>query len=321
MVSLQQKYYGAQDKYFTPQDFYAITLESKYLDTKVRSIVWKKEEVSNLIPKDAIAEYKRICKAFKEEEDPFEYVEEYVNMMKKYEDQGIWDLLRNMEKPKPPSNQVDLEFEAEGRADIGFTGLYFVGNPLAVESIEFTIGGQCFDKIYPSITGQFDPIPLLNTVIPNPIYHRIRLRIRFLSENEPLQVCYDRVLLKTIVPRYEALYASTQYMGAETVKKGLVKTTLPFSHPVEFITIFSKAPLTKVTLNLDGLHSLHVPCKGIQNGHTIYEVSFNRLINFSRIDRPVLECTAEEDTIIHPFAKTYNVGQFLNGMVSISFSK
>ena len=325
MSSLQEKYRGAQDAYFIPKGLDPKTFESEYLDTQTKIVSWEKEDIQPSIPEDARAEYTRICRLYKEkladDDDPFFYAEEMAAIMKKYKEQGIWELLKNIDKPVKKKNIVDVELFAEGRGDIGFTGLQFYGDATTVESISLEIGGQRFDKIYPSITGQFDRIQLFDTVVPNPIYHKIWARIVFLKEDVPLEVSYDRVVLKGTLKNYEAFYSSNQYVGAESVKKGKGTIGLPYNHPVESIRILSKDRLTNVVLTFDKHHRLHCPFKGIQNGMYLYEMSFNSLINFSRIENARLEFEAKEDTTMYPFAKTWNVGRFMNGMAGIAFSK
>jgi hypothetical protein len=325
MSSLQEKYRGAQDAYFIPNGLHPKTFESEYLDTQTSIVSWEKEDIQPSIPEDARAEYTRICRLYKEkladDDDPFFYAEEMAAMMKKYKEQGIWELLKNIDKPLKKKNIVTVEFLQKGEENLGFTGLRFAGDPSAVESISLEIGGQRFDKIYPSITGQFDRIQLFDTVVPNPIYHKIWARIVFLKEDVPLEVSYDRVVLKGTLKNYEAIYSSNQYVGAESVKKGKGTISLPYNHPVESIRILSKDRLTNVVLTFDKHHRLHCPFKGIQNGMYLYEISFNCLINFSRIENARLEFEAKEDTTMYPFAKTWNVGRFMNGMAGIAFSK
>lgn len=317
MTSLQLKYSGAQDVYFTPKELEPLTFESEYLDTKTRTVSWEKIDIKDLFSDKVRSEYRRICALL--EENPQEYAEEYVAMKRKYQEESIWELLVHTNNPVKNTNIVTLDFLQEG--GVGFTGLQFVGDPSAVESIALEIGRHTFDTIYPSITGQFDPIHLFDTVVPSLVYNVIRLRITFLKENIPLEVSYDRVLCKGDVNKYTAFYKSTQHTDSEDVKKGKGIIYLNYNHPVESIRLLSKARLTKVVLDLDDCHTLHVPAKGLQNGMYCYEISFNGLINFSRIESVSLKFKAEEDTTVYAFAKSHNVARFMGGMAEILFSR
>lgn len=318
MTSLQKKYCGAQDVYFTPGGLDPKTFESEYLDTQTAIAVWKKVNMQDVVLSSVREEYDRLSEKF--ERDPSEYAEEYVDKKRKWQEEGLWDLLTTTQKPVKDNNQIDIYFLQENKERLGFTGLQFFGDPSAVESITLEIGGQRFDKIYPSITGKFDPIHLFDTVVPNTIFHQIRVRICFHRQESPVQVSYDRVLLKEAVSKYEALYTSTQHYGPQEIKKGSRCLGFFFSHPVERIRIFSKTRLEKVALHLDE-HKLHVPAKGLQNCYYLYEIAFNGLINFSRIDKPYFIFETQEDTTLYVFGKTHNVARFMGGMAGIAFSK
>lgn len=319
MSSLQEKYWGAQDAYFIPKGLHPKTFESEYVESVKITVEWKKFVDS--VPKVTRDHYEQVCGKF--EENPAEYAEEYVDMKRRFQEEGLWDLLLEKQKSRRGDNEVIVKLNPEPQhPNNGITGLRFVGDPSSIESICFEIGGQRFDTIYPSITGQFDPIHMFDTVIPNTNFHHQQFRVKFLRESVPLHIFYDRVHIKSVCPNYEAFYASTQYNGSENVKKGKDCITLNFNHPVETIRLLSKVSLTNAVLVLDGQHRLHIPYKGVnQNGLHLYEIRFNRLINFSRIEKATVHFDAVDHTTVYPFAKTWNVGRFMNGMAGMAFSK
>ncbi len=216
----------------------------------------------------------------------------------------------------------DLQFpEGKNDLDVGFVGLRFLGDPSAVKTIRLEVGGQKFDRIYPSITGTFEGITYLSQVIPKLEHHNLQLLIEFSKEDSPLEIQYDRVLMKERVPIFEIIFHNNQYCGEEQYGKGVGSYTLPYNHPVQDIQFFSTAPLKNTYVVLNEIHKLYVPYKRMQNGMYMYEVHFNGSINFSQVDKATFVFEALEETVIHAFPKTTNLVRYMAGMGGLAWSK
>lgn len=319
MISLQKLYSGAQDKYVTPANLDPLTIESEYLDT-VTTLV----KSNGSIPSEVSEAFRRITMLVKQ--DPIRYVDEYLAFRDECKQKNLWDYLAGV---KVEPNISVVSFTANNLVipagvtceQIGFTGLRFVGIPSSVKSIELSIGGNWLDTIYPSITGTFAGITFLNRVIPKLLWNTLSLRITFLAENTPLEVHYDRVLMKNKVPSFEVYFTNNQYYGGEVVTKGPGSFMLRHNNPIHQFKFLSTVPLAKTILSLDKQHTLHVPFNGMQNGMYLYEIHFNGAINFSRIDNPCFLFDATASGIIHPFSEAHNLARYMSGLGGLGFSR
>lgn len=323
MPKLRNLYWGPQDEHFCNSKINPTTFVSEYLDTIKSVVSWNKTVPYNPVPKEVWERYDEIMKQLND--SPLEYAETYVERKKEYIQKGYWDFLTNGVRPSEPSNNVRIKFDGMKRNDIGFTGLHFVGNPSDIEKIEFMIGGNHVDAIYPSITGQFDSIQIFDAVIPNPIWHELWITVFFCKANQPLEVIYDRVTIKgdpdeLAIKGYDAFHLNTQFYGGIPVKKGPSNINLTCINPIERITFLATKPLSNTVLVLSAVYKLHVPYKGMQGDKHMYEVAFNTSINFSRIDSTYFQFEASEETIIYPFMKTYHICRFMNGMAGNAYA-
>jgi hypothetical protein len=323
MISLRKKYWGAQDEYLWKDKIEPMTIESTYSDTVKKIIVWDSGTAQDVVPKAVRARYEYINEMI--HKNPTEYAEEYTQMKNEYKEKGIWNIVSISKEPKKRSNRHRVLLD-RGRG-LGFTGVRFVGNPFAVESISLEIGGQRFDKIYPFITGRFDSMPLLDTVIPYPAFHEICFVVEFCEKDQPLEIYYDQVDIKnedykqTYEKSYDTIFVSTQYNGNEEVSAGLGSIKLNYNHPILRMVFFTDEPLTKPQIILDNDHKLHVPYKGIQGKKHVYEVGFNTTINFSRVNSSSFDFETSTKNTIYPFAICYNIARFMSGMAGLAFSK
>lgn len=321
MTSLHAFFLGAQDKYFSNPQIKPITLESEYLDTVKNIVVWNPTVPTDSVPEEVRTKYTTLTEKLRN--DPTEYAESYTLMKREYQAKGYWQPLTTTQAPTKPTNKSRVVFDGMRRSDIGFTGLRFVGTPSSVESIRFEVGGQVFDRMYPAITGTFEPFPIFDTIVPNPVHHSLLLEVEFREKEVPLEIYYERVVIDAKYPlkMHESIIRSTQYCGAEKLSRGPGRIQLNYNHPIEEIKFFSTAPLTNTYVTFNTGWKLYVPCKGMQNGFHLYELHFNGTVNFSRIDSAKFHFDASEETVLYPFAKSLNVIQFLSGMAGLAFSK
>ncbi len=219
---------------------------------------------------------------------------------------------------------VDISKKDIDSANVGYTGLRFYGDPSAVESIELEIGGQRIDKLYPSISGQFDSFSLFELVIPNPILHHVQLFASFLKKSE-LRVEWDVVKFledfETEVQTFDMLHGQTQYCGAEDLKEGESEIRLNYNHPIDTITVYADKPVERMILSLDALYQFHISYVGVQNNKYVYKYVFQTPVNFSRIDKAVLKIKSATENTLYPFARSKNIMRFMKGMAGLAFSK
>ncbi len=219
---------------------------------------------------------------------------------------------------------VSMKHKDDG-PELAYTGLRFQGDPSVVNCIELEVGGQRLDKIYPSITGQFESFNLFEVVFPNPTYHSVEIYISFLKEAE-LKVEWDVVKIteeefKENKYIHELLHSQTQYTGAEEIKEGESEIRLNYNHPVESITIYTENPVESMVLAIHSNCRYHIPYVGVQNNKHVYKYVFQAPVNFSRMDRPSLRIKSATDNVVYPFAKSKNVMRFMSGMAGSAFSK
>ena len=321
MVSLRSFFWGAQDQYFWNPKAEPITLESEFLDTVKNRVVWDPTVPTDSVPEEVRTNYNSLLQKLRKE--PTEYAESYTLMKREYQAKGYWQPLTTTQAPTKPTNKFRVVFDGMRRSDIGFTGLRFVGTPSSVESIRFEIGGQLIDKIYPAITGTFEPFPIFDTIVPNPVHHSLLLEVEFREKEVPLEIYYERVVIDAKYPLkiHESMIRCTQYCGAEELPSGPGTIQLNYNHPIEEIKVLSTAPLTNTYVTLNSGWKLYVPYKGMQNGFHLYELHFNGTINFSRIDKAKFHFDTSEKTVLYPFAKSLNIVRFMSGMAGSAFSK
>jgi hypothetical protein len=201
----------------------------------------------------------------------------------------------------------------------------FVGaKPEDIESIKIEIGGQCFDRIYPSISGDMtfglldalDSIPALEN-------HGLHVDIEFTkSSTSPIAFLYDIVHQKehfTTDRDARFPYSATQFTGTEGVT-ATKENNIPlyFNHPVTRIRIFSSTAILKASLVFN---ELAIELSTPSNGTNSFELLFDPTINFSRISAPELALTTATDGEVNVFGDNQQIMRMAMGMAGAAFSK
>lgn len=305
MVKLTELYRGAQDSYLEKMN--ADTYETEFIKTCKKTVRTQFEEYSQEVPQELINANRYFM------ESPSERMEEFIEVIKKYKHTYFKTIKRQTQ------SRIELD-NRDLSGNLGFTGLRFQGDPMKIKSITFSIGGQRMDKIYPSITGQFDSIDIFNILILRSEFHDVALEVEFIGESQ-LSVEWDLVRLIEKPRSAEIICVSTSYTGEEHLGEGQNKVQLNFNHPVKELRIYADEPLESIILCLDKKYNFHVPYSCIQNAKYVYKYVFQTPVNFSRIDYADLKVKSSTKNTLHVFAKSINIVRFNSGMAGLAFSK
>ncbi len=307
MVLLNELYNGAQDQWI--KNFNANTLETEFIETKRKVLGIEYEKSAIIVP----SELEEANEYFMQ--SPFERMEEYLEVLKKYNDSRFF----NISKRQIPSRIVLNKEIPQG--NIGFTGLRFLGDATKIRRIILFIGGQQIDRQFPSMSGQFDSMNIFDQVIPNTSYHTIVLEVDFLEDTE-LIVEWDIVRIKDRLQDHEILCSLILHDEKSSIQAGESRVDLNLLYnPVEEITIYAEEQLDSIVLSVDRKFNFHVPYKGIQNNKYVYKYVFQTPVNFSRINNADLKVKSSTKNTLHVFAKSKNFLKFSHGMAGLAFSK
>jgi hypothetical protein len=221
-------------------------------------------------------------------------------------------------KRKERSTRIEISKNSDP-PNTGYTNLQIKGDPSVIERITFLIGGQEIDRIYPALTGSFDPLYIFDFVIPKVLFHTIVLSIDFLKESE-LTVEWDVVKMLEETKENEILFSCHKFYKKETISLGTTSVFLQHINPVEELIIYTEKPVDNMILSLATHICFHVPYKGFQNNKHIYKYTFQTPVNFSRIDNACLIIKSATTNTIYPFAKTKNVLYSRGGLAGLMFS-
>jgi hypothetical protein len=203
----------------------------------------------------------------------------------------------------------------------GYTNFKIMGDTKKIHSVELVIGGQRFDKIYPSLTQQMT-FSIFNTnILPALTLHDYKINI---EHSETVTIYIEKVKLTQPFiekDKAEIIYSSIQYTGEEKLKNGINHIKMCFNHPIKKIFILSTTELYSLQLQLNDfiIYSCNFP--NMINDMYEYTFLFEKPLNFSRIENPILEVGTETYSSIHVVAESQNVATMTNEMIGIRFSK
>lgn len=193
-----------------------------------------------------------------------------------------------------------------------------------VLSVEIEIGGQRFDKVYKDIIPvlqmlydlDIDVIPFYfsKVGINSLAYHEIRINVKYevLSDDDRLE--FDIYKWNKDDKKIDSIFYQLQYTGYEDMSRDV---RLFFNHPISYIFVRGYNPdELDVRLNED------IFC--IKRWKRIGEISIypisdgmedtKNVINFSRIDNPVLRISNKSSNLIYVYVLSLNGIRCMSGM-------
>lgn len=305
-------------------------IESEYFDTVKNVVVWDVDVQPDIAP-EVGKNYVDLTKKIMSGQE--EYFDTYLEIEKEYKKEGYWKLLTNSYAPDIPSKTFHLRFDVLDHTTIGFANLRFLGSPTAVKTVSVVIGGKCFDKIYPCITGALNSITLFDTLFPNIQNDEIEIVIEMCEKQHQIEISYDRFLIKNIssISSFELPFTTTQFISYNNIKMGKGLLNLYFKNPTQKIQVFSTAALTNPNITLtkatktvvntikEQNYSMLVYYKGQHYGYYWYEVQFHGTVNLSQCSQILFTFESLKNTEIHLFAKSLNIVHMNSGIASLVF--
>ena len=146
------------------------------------------------------------------------------------------------------------------------------------------------------------------------------LNVRFIGDVTDVTIFYDVMALDKYLgdgKMYEYILNQWQYCGEDALLAGTQSVRLNFNHPITKMVFYCDKPVTDVVMKFNGTVEIPVTKKI----NSVYEYTFTKSVNFSRIDIATLHVTASEPTSLHVFAESLNVCRFGRGMMGLVFSK
>lgn len=236
----------------------------------------------------------------------------------------------------------------------GFTNIQ-ISNIKAVNSIQFNIGGQRINKVYPNLYN----IPLIEEgcVYPAVQWHDMKL---YVSNTDFVEITVDIIKIDTLKlyktnNLYQKVYTHTikdidvhkvynlheekymkdipchaaemlintpQYIGEEKLEKGENKFFNSYNHPINKLTLLSTIKLNSPIFTIL-IYNFQFEYKGTYDDKYHYEIVFDLPLNFSRLkyEDAYTKIFTEETGSIHLFVNTLQILRMMVGMYGLAFSK
>ena len=222
-------------------------------------------------------------------------------------------------------NIVTFTDNNDANRNYGYTNIRFKGDPNQIESIKLELGGCLFDSIHPRIMQKLSTFPIMDqNILPALHTHQFNKGLIIAEHTGDLEIAYDVMHITNPLKENgncEILYDFTQYYGSEKLSGSMAKVRLVCNHPTTKINVITDKPIFDVIMHI--VPGVYYPLTLNSSGpNWTYEYTFDKSINFSKIDCPYIECRLQKDieTTMDIFATSSNVFCIDNYAFGIRFS-